>query len=49
MARLQANEQWTRSVREELTAQNWSAIEAFSQKHADEVAAKEAARKPVNI
>ena len=42
--RLQANEAWTRSVREELTASNWAAIEAFSKKHADEVAAKEAAR-----
>jgi limonene 1,2-monooxygenase len=42
--RLKANEQWTRSVREEATAKNWAAIEAFSKKHADEVAAKEAAR-----
>ena len=42
--RLQANEAWTRSVREELTASNWAAIEAFSKKHEDEVAAKEAAR-----
>ena len=44
--RLQKNEAWTRSVREELTAQNWKAIEDFSAKHADEVAAREAARKP---
>jgi limonene 1,2-monooxygenase len=42
--RLQANEAWTRSVREELTASNWAAIEAFSKKHSDELAAKEAAR-----
>ena len=46
--RLQANEAWTRSVREELTASNWKAIEDFSNKHADEVAAKEAARKPIH-
>jgi len=46
--RLQANEAWTRSVREELTASNWKAIGDFSKKHADEVAAKEAARKPVS-
>lgn len=42
--RLQANEAWTRSVREKLAAENWAAIEAFSRKHADERAAKEAAR-----
>jgi limonene 1,2-monooxygenase len=42
--RLQANESWTRSVREEKTAANWAAIEAFSKKHDDEQAAKEAAR-----
>jgi limonene 1,2-monooxygenase len=42
--RLQANEAWTRSVRDAAAAKNWQAIEAFSKKHADEVAAKEAAR-----
>ncbi|KLL10618.1 MULTISPECIES: LLM class flavin-dependent oxidoreductase [Protofrankia] len=42
--RLERNEAWTRSVREAKAAENWKAIEAFSQKHADEVAAKEAAR-----
>ena len=41
--RLQADEQWTRGVREDLTAKNWAAIEAFSKKHADETAAREAA------
>ena len=43
LRRLQMNEQWTRSVREEATARNWAAIEAFSKKHEDEVAAKAAA------
>lgn len=38
--RLQMNEQWTRSIREEATAKNWAAIEAFSKKHEDEKAAK---------
>ncbi|MDT4935753.1 MAG: limonene 1,2-monooxygenase [Pseudonocardiales bacterium] len=42
--RLQANEAWTRSVRDAAAAKNWEAIEAFSKKHADEHAAKEAAR-----
>ena len=42
--RLQANEAWTRSVRDAAAAKNWQAIEAFSKKHADELAAKEAAR-----
>lgn len=46
--RLQKNEEWTRSVREELTASSWKAIEDVSTKHADEVAAKEAARGPVS-
>ncbi|TFD62175.1 LLM class flavin-dependent oxidoreductase [Cryobacterium suzukii] len=41
--RLQANETWTRSVREEATAKNWAAIEDFSKKHNDELAAMEAA------
>jgi limonene 1,2-monooxygenase len=41
--RLKMNEQWTRSVREEATAKNWAAIEAFSKKHEDEKAAKVAA------
>jgi limonene 1,2-monooxygenase len=40
--RLKMNEQWTRSVREEATAKNWAAIEAFSKKHEDEQAMKEA-------
>ena len=42
--RLQANEAWTRSARDAAAAKNWQAIEAFSKKHADELAAKEAAR-----
>jgi len=38
--RLQANERWTRSVREELAAENWAAIQAFSKKHEEERAVK---------
>jgi len=41
--RLQANEQWTRSVRDELAARQWKAINAFTDKHAAEQAAKTAA------
>lgn len=42
--RLQANEKWTRGVREEAAAKNWAAIQDFSKKHEDEAAAREAAR-----
>ncbi|MFR9805050.1 LLM class flavin-dependent oxidoreductase [Pseudonocardia sp. RS010] len=42
--RLLANEAWTRSVREPLTARHWDAINAFKEKHAAERAAKDSAR-----
>jgi limonene 1,2-monooxygenase len=38
--RLKANEQWTRSVRDPLAAKQWAAINAFTEKHAAEQAAK---------
>lgn len=40
--RLKDNEQWARSVREELTGKQWDAINSFKRKHADERAAKAA-------
>ena len=38
--RLKANETWARSVRDPLAARQWDAINAFSEKHAAEQAAK---------
>lgn len=45
LPRMQASEKWTRSVREQKAAENWSAIQAFSAKHEDGKAQKEAGAK----